>query len=76
MNRVALRSAALALVVLAGALAGCTSDLVSSRDPADNARLQAADAYREAARRCGPAGVRQTEGSPGTTPSDYVCSGH
>ena len=66
----------LALVALTSLLGGCANGFLASRDRTVDAGLQAGDAYREAARRCGPTGVRQTEGSSGSTPSDYVCTGH
>jgi hypothetical protein len=64
------------LAASAAGLGACTHAAQDRSDATLTKSLQEDDAYREAARRCGPAGVRQTEGSSGTNPSDYVCRGH
>jgi hypothetical protein len=68
--------AAAVLAAAGAAVAGCTHLSQEQADAAVTRSLQEDDAYREAQRRCAGAPIRQSEGSSGTYPSDYVCQGH
>ncbi len=67
--------AAVACAVLALGVCGCAAQRLAAKDHSDMRGVLKADAYREAARRCGSAGVRLSEDSDGTAPSDYICGG-